>query len=244
MSTTDIQSVDRVGKILALFGPHREAVSSSEAAELIGLNRTTTYRYLSSLAAAGVLELRSDRSYGPGPTLIQLGAYALGRRRILEVAPDPMETLARETGITAILSQWGTSSPVVVHVEEPPTREIVVTVRVGMHLSPQTAQSQIFHAFRSDDRRVASAIRSVAAESGRERHQERLAAARAQGYAGQISPRGIAVIAVPVRDSTGMVASLALLSTRDVLDISLASAPLQQLRDAAAAITTAMGGRA
>ncbi len=243
MASIDIQSVDRVGKVLSLFGPHREAVSSSEAAELIGLNRTTTYRYLSSLVAAGILELRPDRLYGPGPTLMQLGAYALGRRRILEIAPTPMAVLARTTRITAVLSQWGTGGPVVAHVEEPPEREVVVTVRVGMHLSEQAAQSQVFHAFRGDDRRVAAAVRALPAEL-REGLDDRLALIREQGYAGQISPRGIAVIAAPVRDTTGTVGSLALLSTRDVLDISPASEPLEHLLQTATALSVALGGTA
>lgn len=241
MRSIDIQSVDRVGKILALFGPHCEAVTSSEAAELIGLNRTTSYRYLSSLVAAGVLELRPDRRYGPGPTLIQLGAYALGRRQILEVAPGPMSALAQDTRITVVLSQWGTSGPVVAHVEEPPDREIVVTVRLGMHLSPQAAQTQVFFAFGSESRRIAAAMRELPPHL-RGDLEARVARIRDQGFAGHISPRGIAVIAVPVRDSTGLVASLALLSTRDVLDISPESAPLDLLRKSASSISAALGG--
>ncbi|MBK1783880.1 IclR family transcriptional regulator [Prauserella cavernicola] len=236
----DIQAVDRVGKILALFGPHRESVSSSEAAELIGLNRTTTYRYLSSLVAANVLELRPDRSYGPGPSLIQLGAFALGRREILQLAAEPMAQLARETSVTTVLSLWGGSAPVVAHVEEPAGREIVVTVRVGMQLSPLAAQTKVFHAFHRDDSRVRRAARSLQPED-RAAFESELATTRQQGFATQTSPRGIAVIAAPVHDSSGMVASLALLSTREVLDLSDDSAERRALMETAATISTSMG---
>lgn len=236
----DIQAVERVGRILALFGPGRETVTSAEAAELIELNRTTTYRYLASLAAAGVLELRGDRSYGPGPTLLQLGAFALGRRSVMLHAPEPMAELARATGVTAVLSQWGTSSPVVSHVEESPGREIVVTVRVGMHLSIQAAQAIVFHAFRSDDANVRGALQHMtAAEQGRV--QEEAERVRDQGFAGRVSERGIAVLAVPIRDDRQMVASLGLLATRDVLDVSGSSPELSALQQTAAAISTALG---
>lgn len=236
----DIQAVDRVGKILALFGPHRESVSSSEAAELIGLNRTTTYRYLSSLVAANVLELRRDRSYAPGPSLIQLGALALGRREILQLATEPMAQLAKETSVTTVLSLWGGNAPVVAHVEEPTAREVLVTVRVGMQLSALAAQTMVFHAFQQDDARVRRTVRSLEPDD-RATFEAELAATRERGFAAQISPRGIAVIAAPVYDGGGMVASLALLSTRDVLDLSEDSAERQALLKAATTISASMG---
>lgn len=236
----DIQAVDRVGKILALFGPHRESVSSSEAAELIGLNRTTTYRYLSSLVAANVLELRPDRSYAPGPSLIQLGAFALGRREILQLAPEPMAQLAKETNVTTVLSLWGGNVPVVAHVEEPVAREVLVTVRVGMQLSALAAQTKVFHAFRHDDPRVRRAARSLQPDD-RAAFEAELAVTREQGFATQTSLRGIAVIAAPVHDESGMVASLALLGTREVLDLSEDSVERQALLKTAATISASMG---
>ncbi|WP_375002806.1 IclR family transcriptional regulator [Aeromicrobium sp. CTD01-1L150] len=240
-STVDIQAVDRVGRILALFGPGRETVSSAEAADLIGLNRTTTYRYLASLVAAGILETRPDRTYGPGPTLIQLGSFALGRQNILDLAPEPMSALAQATRITAVLSLWGASSPVVAHVEESSQREIVVTVRVGMHLRSQAAQAIVFQAF-STDPRVRRALRSLPAEERRAVERE-VDAVKECGFSGQVSPRGIAVLAVPVYDDKQMVASLGLLSTRDVLDVSGDSPELPQLQRAADSISFAMGQR-
>jgi len=41
----EIQAVDRVAQILRLFGPERPRVTAAEAAEVLHLNRTTTYRY-------------------------------------------------------------------------------------------------------------------------------------------------------------------------------------------------------
>lgn len=237
----DIQAVDRVGMILALFGPHRESVTSSEAADLIGLNRTTTYRYLTSLVNANVLVLRDDRSYVPGPTLVQLGAFALGNRDILRIAPEPMEALARETDITAVLSLWGSGAPVVAHVEEPPRREIVVSVRVGMQLSPSAAQTGIFHGFMADAPSVARAARDLS-DFDRERVQSSARETVERGYAAQVSSRGIAVLAVPVWDANGLAASLALLSNRDVLDVTADGPELKALRSTADVLSRVLGG--
>lgn len=240
--SVDIQAVSRVGLILALFGPARETVSTAEASELIGVNRTTTYRYLASLVAAGLLEPREGRTYGPGPTLLQLGAFALGRQDVLHHAPGPMAALAERTGITTVLSVWGTRSPVVAHVAESPGREILVTVRTGMHLRSHAAQAIVFHAFRGDDTEVQAALAAMPEEE-QEQVRGRVAEVRERGFSGRVSERGIAVLAVPVRDQRRMVASLGLLSTRDVLDITPGSTELVALQECATEISTSMGYR-
>lgn len=238
----DIQAVDRVGTILALFGPHREAVTSTEAADLIGLNRTTTYRYLTSLVNANVLTLRGDRTYVPGPALVQLGAYALGRRDVLKVAVEPMQALARETDITAVLSLWGAAAPVVAHVEEPPRLEVVVSVRVGMQLSPTAAQTGIFHGYMAGAPSVVRAAQQMD-DADRARLQASADATVRQGHAAQVSSRGIAVLAVPVWDSNGLAASLALLSTRDVLDVAVDGPELAALKRTADAVSRMLGSQ-
>lgn len=239
-SSVDIQSVNRVGLIFALFGPDRETVTTAEAAELIGINRTTAYRYLASLVTTGLLEPRDNRSYGPGPTLLQLGAFALGQRDVMHHAPAPMAVLAQQTGITSVLSVWGQNSPVVVHVEESPGREILVTVRVGMRLKSSAAQAAVFHAFRADDKAVQSSLHSMTAEEQRWVEAE-AALVRKRGFSGRISERGIAVLAVPVYDDRRMVASLGLLSTRDVLDISDGTGQFTAVQRCADEISTALG---
>lgn len=239
-SSVDIQAVSRVGEILALFGPSRQTVTSAEVAQLTGVNRTTTYRYLASLVAAGLLENRPGRSYGPGPTLLQLGTFALSQQDVLLHAPGLMAALAERTHITTVLSLWGTRSPVVAHVEESIEREVLVTVRVGMHLRSNAAQASIFYAYRGDDKEVRSVIESLPA-ADRERVQRVVAEVHENGFAGAISERGIAVLAAPIWDNQRMVASLGLLSTRDVLDTSTGSAELALLRDCAREISEALG---
>jgi hypothetical protein len=63
---------------------------------------------------------------------------------------------------------------------------------------------------------------------------------RASGYSGRVSVRGIAVLAVPVIVGGRMVASLGLLSTRDVIDVGTESKELVALRECAEEIGASM----
>jgi DNA-binding IclR family transcriptional regulator len=113
--TGDIQAVQRVAQLLGLFTVDRPRLTVAEAASLVGMNRSTVSRYFGSLVLAGVLERsREEQSaYEPGRLLLQLGAVAQGRRRVLELAPTHMRRLSRETGLTVVLSLWGSAGPVV-----------------------------------------------------------------------------------------------------------------------------------
>lgn len=61
-SNGDIQAVSRTAQILTLFGPETPEVTVAEAAERLGLNRTTLHRYFVSLEAAGLLERTEERN--------------------------------------------------------------------------------------------------------------------------------------------------------------------------------------
>src|SRR6185369_6319519 len=140
----DIQAVSRVSQILALFDPATPEVTAGEVAERLGLNRTTAYRYCTSLVAAGLLERSADGGYVPGGLLLQLGAFAIGHRRVVNLAPRHMQALSRATQTSVVLSLWGLTGPVVSRVEENASTIVIVSVRVGSHLPLDTAQSKVF----------------------------------------------------------------------------------------------------
>src|SRR5437870_12505194 len=73
-----IQSLVRGIEILRLFGPDRPALSLAELVELTGLNRTTTYRFISTLRHLGLVELDPEtRRYRLGSKVLQLGFHYL-----------------------------------------------------------------------------------------------------------------------------------------------------------------------
>lgn len=243
-SGSEIQAVDRAAQILALFGPETPEITAGMAAEKLRLNRTTTYRYCVSLEAAGLLERgAAPGSYAPGVLLVQLGVFALGRRKVVDQAASYMRDLCTATGLTTVLSLWGPNGPIVSRVEEDATRAVVLTVRVGTPLAPISAQSKVFYAHVRDQARVERILEEVPAG----RRAEVLADVRELVGTDAIamSPDGFGAhaMAAPVFDESGICASLALIATKDMLPLDRESPPAQRLREAARALTVAMGGR-
>lgn len=182
------------------------------------------------MLAVGLLERGSGTgTYSPGRLLAQLGALAIGRRRVVERAVPHMRGLSARTHLTSVLSLWGTAGPVVMHVEEDPESSGVVTVRVGSRLSMLTAQAIVFLAFLDDEARLADQPRRLRAL---------VKSARSNGVVTYISEHtGVGGVAAPVFDATGICATLALLGTEaTTVDRG------DQVAESAHAITREMGG--
>ncbi|HEY8481394.1 MAG TPA: helix-turn-helix domain-containing protein [Spirillospora sp.] len=240
---SDIQAVSRMAQILGLFGPEAPELSVSEATERLRLNRTTVHRYLTSMTAAGLLERGSrPASYTPGALLIQLGAFAIGQRRIIQVAPAHLRGLTEQTGVTSVLSLWGPSGPVVSLVEEDAAHGTIVTVRVGSQLALDTAQAIAFMAYLPDQLQVDRLLASLPV-SQRRTLLERIAATRKLGLS--IYPanqRGISVIAAPVFADSGVCATIAAIGTDRMLPTAPDALTARAVRDTAMALTKEMGG--
>lgn len=240
---TDIRAVNRVAQILGLFRPTQPKLTPAAVAAQLSLNRTTAYRYCMSLAAANLLERTESGEFTPGAILLELGAFALSRRDVLAIAPRHMKTLSASTGATAVLSLWGATGPVVSAVEEETQRDVIVTVRVGTHLSMETAQASVFLAYHPDQLYI-ERLQANLPDRDRDRLSARAAATRAAGHAANVNSRGIAILAAPIFDAQGLCAALAVMSTREVLSVEPSSGELRALRAAAAEITAELGGTA
>ncbi|MGI5133063.1 IclR family transcriptional regulator [Pseudonocardia sp. CA-107938] len=238
--TGDIQAVQRVGQLLALFTVNRPRLTAAEAAALVGLNRSTVSRYFGSLALAGFLERSHEEptAYEPGPLLLQLGAVAQGRRRVLDLAPSHMRRLSRETGLTVVLSLWGSAGPVVSLVSEIGTSPILITVRIGTVLEMDSAQGKLFLHF-SRDRHAAEQYLASLSPSERRRVEAEVAEVGEVGLSRADAPMGMSILAAPIFDDHDIAATVALVGKLDV-DTTIASA----LGRAAHGITQDMGGSA
>lgn len=241
--SAEIQAVSRAAQILALYGPETPVLTAAEAAERLGLNRTTAYRYCTSLVTAGLLERGMEAgTFIPGGLLLQLGAYSLGRRRVMDLAPPHLRALSANARMTAVLSLWGASGPVVSRVEEETGPIVLVTVRVGSHLPLDTAQAKVFAAFHSDDFAVSRLMASMPHDL-RARLDADVAGVRAAGYCAAASTPGIVAVAAPVFDEYGLCASLAVVSTDNALSTSADAPELAMVIATARALTKEMGGR-
>ena len=242
-TASDIQAVTRASQILALFRPDRPTLTVAEAAAAIGLNRTTTHRYFGTLVSAGLLERsRDESSFTPGGLLVQLGAFALGRRVVVDLAPAYLAELSRSTHLSSALSLWGSTGPVVTRVEEDNANPVVVSVRVGHQLAVDSAQCQVFLAFMPDQ---LQAERLLATTSGAERRRlaENIERARSTGLATtHLTDSDITAVGTAIFDESGICASMALIGTTRTLPITDTGPAWRDLVTTAYELSKELGG--
>jgi DNA-binding IclR family transcriptional regulator len=213
----DIQAVTRCAQILRLFAVH-DSVRASLVADALGLQRSTAHRYLITMEKADLLERRSEGDFVEGPLTIQMGAGALRRSRVVEVAASYMASLSADSHATVALSLWGGHGAVVARVAEDMTQTVHVTIREGTLLPLVAAQSQVFLTFMSDQQRARALIDAEPANI-----REELVAGRARTLATGFGSRsdvvqGIHAVASPIFNVHGNVcATIALVGTTDSL---------------------------
>jgi IclR family pca regulon transcriptional regulator len=71
------QSLERGLAILACFKPEQPSMRLADIADGLGLSRSTTHRYVTTLVALGYLEQGEGRRYRLGLRVIDLGMAAL-----------------------------------------------------------------------------------------------------------------------------------------------------------------------
>jgi IclR family pca regulon transcriptional regulator len=99
------QSLERGLAILCAFRPDRPALGISDLARELTLTRSTTHRYVATLATLGYLE-RDDltRKYRLGPRVLDLGFSMLGSLGLREIAAPHLRRLTDATGHTSNLA--------------------------------------------------------------------------------------------------------------------------------------------
>lgn len=113
-----IQSLDAALRLLAAMVGRREAVSLSDLARDCAMPPSKVHRYLASFQHAGlVVQAGRSGKYDLGPGAIQLGLSALARHDFVNRTADAMPDLVAQTGLTAMLSVWGTEGATVVRWE-------------------------------------------------------------------------------------------------------------------------------
>ena len=95
------QSLERGLAILSSFRSGRPLLGVTELAREVGLSRSTTHRYVSTLATLGYLHQDAEtRKYRLGPRVLDLGFSALNSMELREVAAPHLRELSDETGYT------------------------------------------------------------------------------------------------------------------------------------------------
>ncbi len=98
------QSLERGLAILESFGPERPWMGISDIADPLGMSRSTTHRYVITLAALGLLVQGPDRRYKLSLRVTDLGMSMLNSTGLREHAHPYLEELRQRTTYTVNLA--------------------------------------------------------------------------------------------------------------------------------------------
>jgi IclR family pca regulon transcriptional regulator len=165
------QSIERGLAILSSFRSGRPLLGISELSREVGLSRSTTHRYVATLAGLGYLRQDAPtRKYRLGPRVLDLGFSAINSMELREVAAPYLQQLSDETGYTvnmAILDDLD-----IVYVERCRSaragqREIDLNLHVGSRLPGYcTSLGKVLLAYLPADTRAGALARIEFARRG------------------------------------------------------------------------------
>lgn len=165
------QSLERGLAILAAFRSGRPRLGISELGREVGLSRSTTHRYVSTLATLGYLQQDAEtRKYALGPRVVDLGFSALNSMESREVAAPHLRDLSDETGYTVNMAVLDDLD--IVYVERCRStragqREIDLNLHVGSRLPAYcTSLGKVLLAFLPPDERHARVSRNAFTRRG------------------------------------------------------------------------------
>jgi IclR family pca regulon transcriptional regulator len=98
------QSLERGLSVLACFTPERPVLGIADIAQELGMSRSTTHRYVNTLAALGYLEQGASRKYRLGLRATDLGLSVVNAIPLRAHAHPHVEELRRETSFTVALT--------------------------------------------------------------------------------------------------------------------------------------------
>ena len=99
------QSLERGLTILSSFSETRPVLGIADLSRAAALNKSTTHRYVATLARLGYLQQDPEtRKYSLGPRVVDLGFAAINALEINRVAAPHLQALADETGYTVSMA--------------------------------------------------------------------------------------------------------------------------------------------
>jgi DNA-binding IclR family transcriptional regulator len=207
-----LTSVDNALWLLQLVA-ERQALRVSEAADLLGVARSTAHRLLSALRRRDFLmQDKPNGAYRPGPALHAIGMVAISRLDVRRIAQPVLEQLRDKTKETASIAVL--EGTMIRFVE---CYEGLSTVRVGSragivrHAHASAVGKAILAALPDSElgrRYPGEELPAPTSASITSRHElmRELGQIRRQGYAlnWEESSDGVAAVAVAVRDASGI----------------------------------------
>ena len=216
---TRIRSVARATQVLLWVAKQPYGVSAREIADAHDLALPTTYHLLNTLVDQGMLTKDSQRRYTLGRSAAILAQAHLRTRAVPDVLLGALRELARHTGETTYLADWGEHDIRVLASVEGRHMVRVAEVATGTYEHGHArANGKLLLAFAAPEVRAAYlrahplipvTSRTVCAP---DRFEQELAQIREQGWATdeeEYAP-GLSCVAAPVRASGQVIAALGL----------------------------------
>jgi DNA-binding IclR family transcriptional regulator len=242
-----VASVARALALLDELAASETGLGVNELARRIGVNPSTASRLLATLESAGMVQRDGQGPYRLGLQLVTLADRVLSRLDLQTLARPVLFELMQSTGETATLSVPGEREAITV--DSVPSRSSVVSMaRLGRpSVAHATAVGKVMLAFGGGELPperdlVALTDRTI---TDRDALAAEVATVRERGYGTVFGEReqDVNAIAAPVFDNTGgLAAILGLQGPASRLEEPVRL--LGTLRDGAAALTGALGGRA
>lgn len=211
-----------------------------------------TQRYLKSIAQMGLVSYDSDSGrYDLGPAIIDLGLTALSRLDSVKLASESITRLSRETGLTSLLSVWGSSGCTVIKYQSGEFASLL-RVREGSNLPLLTsATGRIFLTYMPEVDTRASLKRELSSWStarGKRPDAETVRNIKIEvrkfGLACSSGGTGHDTIAAPVFDHNGNLCFvITLASAAGTCDLSYGSRIASQLKKTALDLSHSVGYR-
>jgi IclR family pca regulon transcriptional regulator len=227
------QSLERGLAILSSFTSVRPLLGVSELAREVNLNRSTTHRYIATLAALGYLQQDTlTKKYRLGPRVVDLGFSAINSMELREISAPHLQRLSDEVGQTVNMAILDGSD--ILYIERCRSsgrgqREIDLNLHVGSRLPAYcTSMGKAMLAFLPEDELEAAIGNAEFTRLGpntrtsREALLEDLERVRATGIAvnDEELAYGLRSIAVPVRGAAGnVVAAINLAAHRTMVSL-------------------------
>jgi IclR family transcriptional regulator, pca regulon regulatory protein len=132
------QSLERGLAILSTFKSDRPVLGVSELGREIGLSRSTTHRYVATLAMLGYLQQDpTTKKYQLGPRVLDLGFSAIHSMELREISAPHLQQLSDHTGFTVNMAILDGSD--IVYIERCRSaragqREIDLNLHIGSRL--------------------------------------------------------------------------------------------------------------
>jgi IclR family transcriptional regulator, pca regulon regulatory protein len=211
------QSLARGLAILECFRPARPMRRIADIADELGMSRSTTHRYVTTLVALGYLEQDTSRKYRLSLRVTDLGMSALNSTGLREQAHHILGELRRRSTFTASLAVL--DGPGIVYVDRIPSHrrgqdKINIGVGIGSRVPAAcTAMGKVLLAHLPERERREALSQATLERRGpnaimsKTEMRAELEGVLEEGFAteDQESAEGLIAIAAPVRNESGEV---------------------------------------